>query len=190
MFSSFALSSVVVLSAFSGVALATSSDPDTVVKDIQGTWVLGCKSYEPSASWPPDESRSAKWTYTFVGDQFKWLEEEFSDSECKKPLMNQIIEGTFQIGEAIASMDNVFAFDMLKVRDTYTLMDPTKRVYDYCRGSDYVLTGTSACDYDNTYQIVKVSGNNLRFGYLTDAHGGETPANRPLYLSTRTFTRP
>ncbi|MBM4251817.1 MAG: hypothetical protein FJ146_07580 [Deltaproteobacteria bacterium] len=190
MLSLFSLGTAIILSLTTSAVLAASPDADSVTTDLQGTWILGCQSYEPSTSWPPDESRSAKWTYTFVGDEFKWLEEEFSDAACKVPLMNQIIEGKFVIGEAITSLDNVFAFDMVNVRDTFTLMDPSKRVYDYCRGGDYVLTGTSACDYDNTYQIIRVEGNKLRFGRFTDMHDGNTPVTRPLYLSTRVFTRP
>jgi hypothetical protein len=190
MLSSFKILSAAVLSLSTSAVLAASADANSVAADLQGTWIVGCQSYEPSTSWPPDESRSAKWTYNFVGEEFKWLEEEFSDSECKVPLMNQTIEGKFVIGEAIASLDNVFGFDMVNVRDTFTLMDPSKRVYDYCRGGDFVLTGTSACDYDNTYQIIKVAGNKLRFGRFTDMHGGDTPLTRPLYLSTRVFTRP
>ena len=168
---------------------ALVADASTTMQQMQGTWTLPCQSWNPSDPSTADDSRSTSWTYTFKGSEFIWEIDDFSDTECKQPLGKLISAGFFKIGDASPSVDGAFNFDMFETYDVHTLLDPSKRLFDSCKGGTNLLSGSSECDPDDTYQIIRAEGERLRFGRLNDEHPGSSAITRPSFLSNRIFIR-
>ena len=165
------------------------ADASTTTQQMQGTWTLPCQSWSPSDASTSDDSRSTSWTYTFKGSEFIWETDDFSDKECKKPLGKLISEGFFKVGDAVSGVDGAFTFDMFETHDVHTLLDPSKRLFDSCKGSSVLLTAASECYPNDTYQIIRVESDRLRFGRINDAHPGSSAVTRPSFLSNRIFIR-
>ena len=165
------------------------SDANTVTSMIQGNWVLGCTSFAPSTSWPPDDSQSAVYTYSFSGNDFTWVIQNFSDTKCKKPLYSRAYKGTFKVADPIPGLENVYGIDLLNIAVTYKLLDPSARVYDFCGSGDNVLTGESQCTGSDLFQILRPDSRFLRFGAFINYTDGDSPDSRPRFLSDGLYNR-
>ena len=168
---------------------ALVADASATMQQMQGIWTLPCQSWNPSDPTTADDSRSTSWTYTFKGSEFIWETDDFSDKECKQPLGKLISAGFFKVGDAFPGVDGAFNFDMFETHDTHTLLDPTKRLFDSCKGGTNVLSGSSECYPSDTFQIIRVEGERLRFGRINDEHPGSSAITRPSFLSNRIFMR-
>ena len=170
-------------------AAALVADASSTAKQLQGTWTQACLRWNPSDPATADDTRSYFASYTFKGSEVIWSQEAFTDSECKKPLAKLVATGFFKIGDAVPDIEGAFNIDMFEQFYVHTLLDSSKRAFEYCKGGNTPLTGVVECSSSDLFQIIRIEGDRLREGRVTDDHPATSSSTRPSYLYNAGYKR-
>ena len=170
-------------------AAALVADANSTIQQLQGTWTQACLSWNPSDPATADDTRSYFGSYTFKGSEFIWSQEVFTDSECKKPLAKLVATGFFKIGDAVPDIEGAFNIDMFEQFYVHTLLDSSKRAFEFCKGGNTPLTGVVECSSIDLFQIMRIEGDKLREGRVNGDHPATSSSTRPSYLYSIGYKR-
>jgi hypothetical protein len=170
-------------------AAATVADASSTAKQMQGTWAQPCQRWNPSDPATADDTWSYFASYTFKGSEFIWSQEAFSDSECKNPLAKLVATGFFKVGDPVPDIEGAYNFDVFEQFHLHTLLDSSKRAFEYCKGGNTPLTSVAECSSSDLFQIIRIEGDKLREGRITDDYPATSSNSRPSYLYSMGYKR-
>lgn len=160
---------------------------------LTGTWVGACEQDE--------DGSSMQTTHTFSGSSLTSTSSMYSDAECTQEEVLFVGTGSFSLGNQLTAPAGAFAYDSNIGQITVTYKTDERVTAANAAGGFCGQTVTkdvglelNAADcsgdpefssfFSTAYDVIKVDGDKLYFGELTQTKDGSTAEKRPTALST------